>query len=143
VTTAATASSTDTATDRRATRRADASISGHLTWRDARGATRFASVVTRDISDFGAYVECESPASIPLFRLVTLQLDDEQASSCPDVPQELRAGKVQCAVYRAVTADRGRGARQGYGLRLLIDPRHRVAASPRRHAHLHPIRSIA
>ena len=45
-------------------------VPGRLTWRDASGALRFVSVVTRDVSDVDAFVECQVPASIPLYRLV-------------------------------------------------------------------------
>ena len=31
-------------------------VSGRLTWRDASGTLRFASVITRDVSDFDAFV---------------------------------------------------------------------------------------
>ena len=34
------------------------SVAGRLTWRDARGVQRFATVVTRDISEDGVYLEC-------------------------------------------------------------------------------------
>ena len=50
-------------------------LPARLTWKDQRGTTRFASVVTRNVSEFGVYVECQSPVSIPLFRLVQFQLE--------------------------------------------------------------------
>ena len=50
-------------------------IPGRLTWRDASGALRFVSVVTRDVSDVDAFVECQVPASIPLYRLVHFQVE--------------------------------------------------------------------
>ena len=50
-------------------------VAGRLTWRDATGALRFVSVVTRDVSDVDAFVECEVPASIPLYRLVHFQIE--------------------------------------------------------------------
>ena len=39
--------------------------------------TRFASVVTRDISDEGVYLDCRAGDAIPLHRLVYLQLERE------------------------------------------------------------------
>ena len=50
-------------------------LPARLTWKDQRGTTRFASVVTRNVSEFGVYVECQSPVSIPLYRLVQFQLE--------------------------------------------------------------------
>ena len=41
-------------------------VPGRLTWRDGSGTLRFVSVMTRDVSDVDAFVECEMPASIPL-----------------------------------------------------------------------------
>lgn len=118
-------------------------VQGHLTWRDSRGATRFVTVVTRDVSDYGAFVECESPATIPLYRLVTLQLEG-RIGEAASVPHELRVGKVQCAVYRCVAADSDRGRRQGYALRLLIEPRRQAVPGrqPSRR-YLRAVRSIA
>ena len=50
-------------------------VAGRLTWRDGSGTLRFVSVVTRDVSDYDAFVECEMPASIPLYRLVHFQVE--------------------------------------------------------------------
>lgn len=111
-----------TATDRRAWDRRPLDVPGLLTWRDARGTMRFASIVARNVSDFGAFVECETLACIPLYRLVTLQLDVSAARKA-GLGGELATDKVLAAVYRAVPAQPGRGTRQGYALRLLIEPR--------------------
>src|SRR6185369_11293345 len=48
-------------------------LPARLTWKDQRGTTRFASVVTRDVSDYGVYVESPAGMSIPLYRLVQFQ----------------------------------------------------------------------
>lgn len=113
--------------DRRCLDRRAAALPGLLTWRDARGTTRFTSIVAREISDYGAFVECDSPTVIPLFRLVTLQLDQDAAGH-PGIPDELRrAGKVLGAVYRRVMPKTENGLRQGYELRLLIEPRPQLA----------------
>ena len=50
-------------------------VAGRLTWRDAGGTLRFVSVTTRDVSEYDAFVECEVPASIPLYRLVHFQVE--------------------------------------------------------------------
>jgi len=80
-------------------------IPGRLTWRDAGGALRFVSVVTRDMSDVDAFVECQVPASIPLYRLVHLQIE-KSARTTAELPRALQQGKVLTAVYRVGPASR-------------------------------------
>ena len=50
---------------------------GQIVWKDARGTTRMASVVTRDVSEHGVLVDCLSGTPIPLYRLVHFQVDRE------------------------------------------------------------------
>jgi hypothetical protein len=100
--------------------RVPVSVPARLTWKDSRGATRFASVVTRNVSEFGVYVECITPVSIPLYRLVQIQLDREGASSLP-MPHALVQGRVLSAVYRVSPPAKARP--QGFALRLMVDPR--------------------
>src|SRR5207253_481343 len=50
--------------DQRTTERQSVALPARLTWKDARGTTRFATVVTRNVSQFGVYVESPSPVSI-------------------------------------------------------------------------------
>jgi hypothetical protein len=102
-------------------------LPARLTWKDQRGSTRFASVVTRDVSEFGVFIECTSPISIPLFRLVQFQLERD-AREIDDVPQSLRQGRLLAAVYRVNQPTRS-GSRQGIALRLMVDPRRRAATS--------------
>ena len=45
----------------RSVERRSVALPARLTWKDQRGATRFATVVARNVSDFGVYVECQSP----------------------------------------------------------------------------------
>ena len=97
-------------------------VPGRLTWRDASGTLRFASVVTRDVSDLDAFVECQVPASIPLYRLVHFQIE-RPARDCGDLPPVLQQGKVLTAVYRVGPYKSATGTPQGYALRLLVDPR--------------------
>ena len=59
-------------------------------WRDARGTLRFASVVTRDVSEHDCFVECEVPAVIPLYRLVHFQVE-RSARDCADLPEVLHS----------------------------------------------------
>ena len=61
-------------TELRTTERMELNVPARLTWKDKRGVQRFASVVTRNVSDYGVYVECRSAVSIPMFRLVQFQL---------------------------------------------------------------------
>jgi hypothetical protein len=98
-------------------------LPARLTWKDQRGTTRFASVVTRDVSEFGVYVECQSAVTIPLFRLVQFQLERDTRE--PEVPASLRHGRVLSAVYRVTPATRA-GAPQGLALRLMVDPKQRA-----------------
>ena len=97
-------------------------VPGRLTWRDASGTLRFASVVTRDVSDVDAFVECQVPASIPLYRLVHFQIEGT-ARDCGDLPAALQQGKVLSAVYRVGPYKSATGTPHGYALRLLVDPR--------------------
>src|SRR3974377_367 len=59
-------------------------LPARLTWRDQRGTTRFASVLARNVSEYGVYVECQSAVSIPVFRLVQFQLERESGEG--DLP---------------------------------------------------------
>jgi len=104
------------------------SIPARLTWRDASGTLRFVSVVMRDVSDVDAFVECQVPASIPLYRLVHFQL--ERAVRNEDLPVALQEGKVLSAVYRVGPYKTATGTPMGYALRLLVDPQSAEAAGP-------------
>lgn len=108
------------AAPRRAERRPLA-LPGRVMWKDSRGTTRFASVVTRNISDTGVFIEWREPASIPLYRLVSFQIERD-ARSLDGVPPALRSGKVLSAVYRRGRFQKSTGTPDGYGLRLLVEP---------------------
>ena len=92
--------------------------------------TRFASVMTRDVSDTGVFIEWREPTSIPLYRLVSFQLERD-ARAMEGLPRALRGGKVLSAVYRLGAFQRSTGTPEGYGLRLLSEPA-RVEASAER-----------
>src|SRR5205814_9453178 len=110
-------------------KRRSVALPGRLTWKDQRGATRFATVVARNVSDFGVYVECYSPVTIPLYRLVQFQLErDVEADLLPGTLQ--RAGRVLSAVYRVSPPSSSKP--QGLALRLMIDPRRAVGLEERR-----------
>ena len=95
---------------------------GRLTWRDARGIPRFATVITRDVSADGVYLECRGGEPIPLYRLVYLQIerDDREADV---LPPALKDGRVLSAIYRVGPCEPATGMPSGYALRLLVDPR--------------------
>jgi hypothetical protein len=94
-------------------------LPARLTWKDRRGATRFATVVARNVSDFGVYVECQSLVSIPLFRLVQFQLERDVRDS-DRLPDALLQGRVLSAVYRVSPPSASQP--QGLALRLMVDP---------------------
>jgi hypothetical protein len=112
---------TQTSTNKRAAERRTVALPARLTWKDQRGAARFASVVARNISEFGVYVECHSAVSIPLYRLVQFQLE-HQGTLDSNLPAALRTGRILSAVYRVSPAAPS-GTRQGLALRLMIDPK--------------------
>jgi len=111
--------------NKRSSERRALTLPARLTWKDQRGATRFATVVTRNVSEFGVYVECQSAVSIPLFRLVQFQLEREVREG-DTIPGVLRQGRVLSAVYRV--SPPSPSVPQGLALRLMIDPRRAAAA---------------
>ena len=68
-------SSSNLSTDKRAAERRAVSLPARLTWKDARGTMRFATGVARNVSDFGVYIECQTPVSLPLYRIVQVQIE--------------------------------------------------------------------
>ena len=115
-------------TDLRTTERKDLNVPARLTWTDQRGVQRFASVVTRNVSDYGVYVECRAAVSIPMFRLVQFQLE-RAAREGDDLPEALRSGRILSAVYRVLPGTTS-GHPQCLALRLMVDPRRRMAEVP-------------
>jgi hypothetical protein len=118
--------------NKRTAERRSICLPARLTWKDQRGTTRFASVITRNVSDVGVFVECQGAVSIPLYRLVQFQLERDVRDSDP-LPVALRAGRVLSAVYR-VTPPTPNGGRQGFALRLMVDPKRRALEVPDIHA---------
>ena len=104
--------------------RQEINVPARLTWKDQRGVQRFASVITRNVSEHGVYVELHSPVSIPLYRLVQFQLEREVRQS-DALPSSLQQGRVLSAVYRISPASPSRP--QGLALRLMVDPKRAVA----------------
>lgn len=116
-------------THERAAERRTVRLPARLTWKDQRGATRFATVVTRNVSELGVFVECHAPVSIPLFRLVQFQLERD-ATDADAVPEALRHGRILSAVYRVQAPKPGQP--QGLALRLMVDPKRRSVPMPDR-----------
>jgi hypothetical protein len=113
----------------RRSERQPVNVPGRLTWRDARGIPRFATVVTRNVSDDGVYLECRGGEPIPLYRLVYLQIErDDRATTV--LPPALKDGRVLSAVYRVGPCEPATGIPSGYALRLLVDPRAMDMAAP-------------
>jgi hypothetical protein len=118
-----------TKTPSRSAERVQVALPARLTWKDASGAVRFASVTTRDISAAGVFVEAEGTAAIPLYRLVHVQLERDVRAAA-GIPQRLREGRVLSAVWRVGTCRRSTGTPDGYALRFLVEPRDAAAERP-------------
>lgn len=96
-------------------------VPGQILWKDARGNTRTAAVVTRDVSAHGVSVECLGGAPIPLYRLVYFQVDRAERSRA-DLPAPLRKPTVLSAIFRVGPFSDVTGAPTEYALRLLVEP---------------------
>jgi hypothetical protein len=112
--------------DKRSAARRPVTLPARLTWKDQRGATRFASVTAKNVSEHGVYVECQAPVSIPLYRLVQFQLE-RNGREADGLPRSLRQGRVLSAVYRV--APKTKSSAHGLALRLLVEPQRNVAAA--------------
>jgi hypothetical protein len=110
-------------TELRNAERRPVSFPARLTWKDQRGTTRFATVVARNVSEYGVYVECHSFVSIPLYRLVQFQLERDARDAA--IPEPLRQGRVLSAVYRISAPNPSKP--QGLALRLMLEPKRRPA----------------
>ena len=112
--------------EKRAAVRQPLAVPGQLVWKDARGTTRMASVVTRDVSETGVSVECLQGPAIPLYRIVYFQVDRE-ARTRTDLPPALKKSNVLSAVFRVGDCSARTGTPAEYGLRLLIEPQRKAA----------------
>ena len=107
--------------DRRNGERRTVQVTGQIVWKDGRGQTQMAPVVTQDVSDQGVRIECRSGLAIPLYRLVYFQVD-RHVRHRPDVPDTLRKQSVLSAIFRVGTCSEVTGAPTEYALRLLVEP---------------------
>jgi hypothetical protein len=104
-------------------------VPGQILWKDARGSTRMASVVTRDVSAHGVSVQSQGGTTIPLYRLVYFQVD-RAARHRADLPAPLRKSTVLSAIFRVGPVSNDTGAPTEYALRLLVEPERRAAGQP-------------
>jgi hypothetical protein len=112
--------------EKRLTDRHPISVPGQIVWKDAKGTTRMASVVTHDISEHGVRVQCQGGTPIPLYRLVYFQVDRD-ARNRPDLPAVLRKSNVLSAVFRVGPVSDVSGAPSEYALRMLVEPDRQAA----------------
>ena len=117
--------------ENRVAERRQVAVPGQIVWKDAKCTTRMASVVTKDVSEFGVNVECLQGPAIPLYRIVYFQVD-KSARGRTDLPAALRGSNVLSAVFRVGESSPRTGAPTEYALRLLVEPKRqpRVAAEP-------------
>jgi hypothetical protein len=120
--------------ERRQAERRRLEVPGQIVWKDSRGTTRIASVVTRDVSENGVSVECLSGTPIPAYRLVYFQIDRD-ARHRSDLPAALRKTSVLSAIFRVGDCQQATGAPRDYALRLLVEPERKVATPPTRPMH--------
>lgn len=113
--------------DKRTSDRRRLEVPGQIVWKDARGTTKFASVMTRNVSEHGVAVECLNGAAIPLYRLVYFQVDRE-ARNRAELPEALRKPNVLSAIFRVGPYSQRTGSPSEYALRLLVEPAHHAAA---------------
>ena len=115
--------------EKRTAERRRLEVPGQIVWKDAGGTTRFASVMTRDVSDNGVAVQCLNGAAIPRYRLVYFQIDRE-ARNRPDLPAALRKPNVLSAIFRVGPYSEKTGSPSDYALRLLVEPGRDAATAP-------------
>ena len=125
------ATTTATAVEKRSATRRQLAVPGQIVWKDARGTTRMASVVTRDVSETGVSVECLQGPAIPLYRIVYFQVD-RSARTRKDLPPALRGSNVLSAVFRVGDFSQRTGAPTEYALRLLVEPQRLASAAAMR-----------
>jgi|SRR4051812_10620477 len=127
--------------EKRASERRRLEVPGQIVWKDARGTTRMASVLTRDVSEHGVSVECLSGTPIPQYRLVYFQVDRE-ARHRAELPPALRKSSVLSAVFRVGACRQATGAPSDYALRLLVEPERKVTPAPVRPMHIEAGRTL-
>jgi hypothetical protein len=113
--------------DKRQAERKRIRVPGQIAWKDARGRSQVAAVVTADVSERGVRIEPRGSVQLPLYRLVYFQVD-RLARQTPDLPDVLRKSNVLSAVFRVGVCSQETGTPGEYGLRLLVEPAASTAA---------------
>lgn len=108
--------------EKRAAERRRIQVPGQIVWKDHRGQTRMASVITRDVSEDGVSFECREGLILPMYRLVYFQVERHMRNH-PDLPAPLRKQNVLSAVFRVGVASEKTGTPTEYGLRLIVEPK--------------------
>ncbi len=85
--------------------------------------------MTRNVSAIGVYVECDSPVSIPLFRLVQFQLERDACKNERAARHPANGARAERGLPRPPPSG---SQRQGLALRLMVDPRRNAVAEPQR-----------
>ncbi len=107
--------------NQRSAERRRVQVPGQIVWKDHRGQTQMAAVVTRDVNDQGVSIECRTGLSIPIYRLVYFQVD-RLARHRAELPPSLRKQNVLSAVFRVGPSSEVTGTPTEYALRLLVEP---------------------
>jgi hypothetical protein len=115
--------------EQRVSERRRIQVPGQIVWKDHRGQTRMASIVTRDVSDQGVSFECRTGLMVPLYRLVYFQID-RHVRNRPDLPAALRKQNVLSAVFRVGACSEKTGTPTEYALRLLVEPKATATSAP-------------
>jgi hypothetical protein len=110
--------------EKRAAVRRPMQIPGQIVWKDHRGETRMAPIVTRDVSEHGVSFESRAALMVPMYRLVYFQVD-RHIRNHPDLPAPLRKQNVLSAIFRVGAASEKTGTPTEYALRLLVEPQSR------------------
>ena len=120
-------------TDKRAVDRIPMRVPAQIVWKDTHGRTQLAPVTTADVSEQGVRIESRTSLTLPLYRLVYLQVD-RGVRNRSDLPEVLRQQTVQAAVFRVGPSSRVTGTPTEYALRLLVEPKQAKGTSwrPRR-----------
>src|SRR4029450_7471162 len=95
-------------------------VPGQILWKDSKGNTRMAAVVTRDVSAHGVSVDCGGGTPIPLYRLVYFQVD-RAARDRTDLPAPLRKSTVLSAIFRVGPVSDDKGVPPGSAPRLVLE----------------------
>lgn len=127
--------------EKRASERHRVEVPGQIVWKDSRGTTRMASVMTRNVSEHGVFVDCLSGTPIPQYRLVYFQIDRD-ARTRAELPAALKKQNVLAAVFRVGACRQSTGVPSDYALRLLVEPERKVGTGSIRPVHIEAGRSL-